>query len=217
MAQIDSLLAPLSEFVDWYIKPYVHTLPAYIKDTTDFINKISSVTDLPNEVILVTLDIASLYTNIPHDRGLEALDVYLKDRDNTIIPPNEFLIGLTAFVMKKNYFMFNGDFYLQVSGTSMGSICAPNYANLFVGFFEKNFVMNVEKNTHLSRLRKWYRYIDDIFCLYQGTTDELFDFIALLNSFDDNLKFTIDYSQERVHFLDMWVFKKNGSLSTTLY
>lgn len=38
-----------------------------------------------------------------------------------------------------------------------------------------------------------------------------------LNSFDDNLKFTADYSQEKVHFLDMWVFKKSGSLSTTLY
>lgn len=217
IAQIDSLLAPLSEFVDSYIKPYVHTLPAYIKDTTDFINKISTVTDLSDEVFLVTLDIASLYTNIPHESGLEALDFYLKDRESGATPPSEFLIDLAAFVMRKNYFMFNGDFYLQVSGTSMGSICAPNYANLFVGFFERNFVMNMEKNTHLPRVSKWFRFIDDIFTLYHGTEEELLEFINLLNSFNENLEFTVDYSKERVHFLDMWVEKNNGSLSTTLY
>ena len=41
---------------------------------------------------------------------LETNHFYLKDRDNTAIPPSEFLSDLTAFVMKKNYFMFNGDF-----------------------------------------------------------------------------------------------------------
>lgn len=95
--------------VDCCIKPHVHTLPAYIKVTTDFINKISRVTGLPNEVILVTLDIARLYTNVLYDGGLEASDFYL----NTVTPPSEFLTDLAAFVVKKIYFMFNGDFYLQ--------------------------------------------------------------------------------------------------------
>lgn len=74
MAQIYSQLVPLSVFVDCYIKPFGHTLPAYIKVTTHFINKVSCVTALPNEVILVTFDIASPYINITHNGGLEALD-----------------------------------------------------------------------------------------------------------------------------------------------
>lgn len=217
VAQNDSLLAPLSEFVDFHIKPYVHTLPAYIKDSTDFINKITNINGISDDMLLVTLDIASLYTNIPHEGGLDALKFYLSEREDTATPPSELLWELTALVMKKNYFMFHGDFYLQVSGTSMGSICAPNYANLFVGFFEANFVMNPEKNTHLSKIIKWFRFIDDVWALYQGSVDELQDFFQLLNSFDSNLQFTMEYSHEKVHFLDMWVSKTDGKLSTTLY
>ncbi len=61
VAQINSLLTPLSEFVDFFIKPAVQMLPAYLKDSTDFLNKVSSITDLPNNVYLLTLDVSSVY------------------------------------------------------------------------------------------------------------------------------------------------------------
>lgn len=59
VAQTDSLWSPLSKFVDFFIKPYVQTLPVYIKDSTDFIMKISNLTDLPDNVLLLTRDITS--------------------------------------------------------------------------------------------------------------------------------------------------------------
>ena len=34
------------------------------------------------------------------------------------------------------YFDFNGDHYLQIGGTAMGTALAPNYANLFMDKFE---------------------------------------------------------------------------------
>ena len=217
VAQTDSLLSPLSAFVDFHIKPFAQSLPSYIKDSTDFINKISDIQNIPDDSLIVTLDVTSLYTNIPHDGGLEALKFFLLHRDDSSNPPNDFIIELASLVMKYNYFKFDDDFYLQVSGTSMGSICAPNYANLYMGYFEHVFVSNPDMNSHLTRILKWYRYIDDVFCLYQGNVDELQDFLRLLNSFDCNLQFTMDYSTEKVHFLDMWVMKGNGGLSTTLY
>ena len=61
MAQTDSLLSPLSAFVDFYIKPFVQALPAYIKDSTDFINKLASVTDLPSDTFLLTLASIPIY------------------------------------------------------------------------------------------------------------------------------------------------------------
>lgn len=73
MAQTNSLWSPLSIFVDHYIKPYVQTLPAYIKDSTDFREKCSIIDNLSDETLLLTLDITSLYTNIPHEGGLEAI------------------------------------------------------------------------------------------------------------------------------------------------
>lgn len=44
-----------------------------LKDTTDFLCKLKEITDLPDDTILATMDVASLYTNIPHDDGLRAI------------------------------------------------------------------------------------------------------------------------------------------------
>lgn len=132
VSQMNSLLSPLSEYVDFFIKQYVQSLPAYIKDSTDFINKISAVKDLPTDVYLLTLDVTSLYTNIPHEEGIQAMNFYLQNRTETEKPPNEFISALTVFVMKYNFFRFENDFYQQILGTSMGTICAPNYANLYM-------------------------------------------------------------------------------------
>ena len=62
----------ISEFVDYHLKPLVQTLPSYIKDTTHFLLQLQNLGPLPENAILVTLDVSSLYTNIPHKEGEEA-------------------------------------------------------------------------------------------------------------------------------------------------
>ena len=53
----------ISEFVDYHLKPLVQTLPSYIKDTTHFLLQLQNLGPLPENAILVTLDVSSLYTN----------------------------------------------------------------------------------------------------------------------------------------------------------
>jgi hypothetical protein len=43
-------------------------------------------------------------------------------------------------VLKKNNFTFNGDHYLQINGTAMGTKMAPSYANIFMGKLEKQLL-----------------------------------------------------------------------------
>ena len=43
---------------------------SYIKDTTDFINFIEN-TQIPDNVVLATLDVCSLHTNIPQEEGID--------------------------------------------------------------------------------------------------------------------------------------------------
>ena len=64
-----------------YIYKYIK-LPSYIKDTTDFINKTKDL-DLPDDSILVTMDVSALYTNIPNDEGIEAVKNSLKESTST--------------------------------------------------------------------------------------------------------------------------------------
>lgn len=99
----------------------------------------------------------------------------------------------------------------------MGTVCAPNYANLFLGHFENKFVFNTTKNPFVPKIVKWFRYIDDIFCIFNGSPEEATDFVTLLNSFEPSLFFTPQYSPVQVIFLDLTVIKSNGSIITTLY
>ena len=62
----------ISYFVDHHLNPLVKKIPSYIKDTNDFLLKLQQLDDLSSESLLVTLDVISLYTNIPHQEGLDA-------------------------------------------------------------------------------------------------------------------------------------------------
>ena len=62
----------ISQFVDAHLNPLVPELPSYIKDTTHFLRKLDDLKELPPGSLLVTLDVSSLYTNIPHKEGIEA-------------------------------------------------------------------------------------------------------------------------------------------------
>ena len=65
--------AKISKFVDAHIKKYVPQTQSYIRDTQDFISKIKPIGPLPEGACLITLDVSSLYTNIPNQEGIVAV------------------------------------------------------------------------------------------------------------------------------------------------
>ena len=77
----------LSSFVDKLLQPIAQQQKSYLKDTTHFINFLNK-TKVPENTILVSMDVTSLYTNIPQEEGInivcnayEAHD-YCKERSN---------------------------------------------------------------------------------------------------------------------------------------
>ena len=63
----------LSQFADFFLQPIVTKSSSYIKDTTHFINILNELPALPSGSLLVTLDVSSLYTNIPQLQGKQAI------------------------------------------------------------------------------------------------------------------------------------------------
>ena len=90
----------ISLYVDYHLSPLVRDLPSYIKDTNDFLTKIQTIGDIPEESLLVTLDVTSLYTNIPHKEGLDACRETLNTR-TTLDPPTDDLIHLASLILEK--------------------------------------------------------------------------------------------------------------------
>jgi len=61
----------LSNLLDKILKPLLTHIKSHIKDNLNFLKECSRVNN--TNTMLTTFDIVSLYTNIPHEFGLEAL------------------------------------------------------------------------------------------------------------------------------------------------
>ena len=89
----------VSEFLDSHMQPIIKKGWSYIKDSQDFINKSRKLGKIPDNAILVTADVVSLYPSIPHNVGLRALKEALDKREQKKIP-TEDLLQMTEFVLK---------------------------------------------------------------------------------------------------------------------
>ena len=147
----------VGKFIDEHIKIYVPLVKSYIRDTQHFISKIIEFPPLPTGTLLVTMDVVSLYTNIPNHEGIVSIAHFLR-QDPTKRELTPFLLKLIELVLHNTNFQFNNDNFLQIGGTSMGCPFAPSLANLFLGRFEEKALANTTNKPPV-----FFRYIDDCF------------------------------------------------------
>ena len=202
----------ISKFVDEHIKQYVPHTKSHIRDTQDFIKKLRNLGQIPEGAILCTLDVSSLYTNIPNHEGILAVANKLRS-DPTKTPITQFILDLLTLVLHNMNFEFNGEHYQQIGGTAMGTSLAPNYANLFMDRFETRAL-----DGYPLKPLVWKRFIDDIFMVWTHGEESLNHFIEYLNSLHESIKFTHEFSYSEINFLDTTVkFNEHRELITTLY
>ena len=203
----------ISKYVDLHLQPIVKNISFYVRGTTDFLRKLDKVKNIPNECLLVTLDVKSLYTNIPNNEGIKAVrEAYGNRRKKTVA--TKVIIRFLSLILTLNNFVFNAINYLQIMGCAMGTICAPAYANIFVAQFEKQHIYSYIKNKSILYLQ----YINVIFMIWTGTRQELIIFLENLNSKHKTIKFEHNISHSNISFLDTLIYKDmNNTLHTTLY
>ena len=63
----------ISSFLDHHLQPLAQVVKSYIKDTNEFLKKLRSLPTFPDRIILCTMDVVGLYSNIPHEERLLAL------------------------------------------------------------------------------------------------------------------------------------------------
>ncbi|XP_063438424.1 uncharacterized protein LOC134719344 [Mytilus trossulus] len=201
----------ISEFVDHHLRSHVKELPSFIQDTTDYLKKMESLNPLPSNIILASMDVSSLYTNIPQDEEIAACEEAWNTRSEKN-PPTECLVTLLKLVLENNNFSFNEKHYLQIDGTSMGTKMAPSYANIFMGQLEKRLLASAPYQP-----LSWFRFIDDIDFKWTDSQEHLNKFLGHCNSFHHSIKFTYESSMEKINFLDTTSYIKNGTIITDLH
>ena len=216
----DYATSNISEYITQLITPLAKKNPTYLGSTKEFVELIR---DLPNftksrykNFFLVTADIKSMYTNIPHDQGIDSVIRCIDNNRSTMpthTPHNRVIRMFLHFILKQNYFQFMDKFYLQVEGVAMGCKLAPALANIFMYDLEKDML-----KPYVDNLLAWRRYIDDIFFIWIKTAKKLQEFMDYCNNIHPSIKFTFSHSKTEIDFMDVKVIRdKKGKLNTTVY
>lgn len=91
-----------------------------------------TINPLPPKPLFITLEVTSLYPNIPYNDGIQSCKV-IYDLRNIFEPPTECLDKLFTLVRTCNEFTFVGEHYLQINETVMGTEMPPFYPNTIMG------------------------------------------------------------------------------------
>lgn len=142
---------------------------------------------------MVTMDISSLYTSIPNQAGLRAVEFFLPESKQYHIP-SAYILECLEFVLENN----EDSVYKQIRGTVMGSSAAPTFANLFVGYLE------------------YQHYTSDMY-IWEGDTIILSKFVKYLNSIFPGIVFNPEISDHALPFVDVLVSIRNAQFTTSVY
>jgi hypothetical protein len=213
----DSPSANISKFLTKILTPLAANQSTYLKDSKHLLQILENLEPPRGNFFLVTADVKSLYTNIPNEEGIEAVLTSMEDNPK-LLPPfapksKQIVKNFLHFVLKENYFKFQDQCYQQVSGTSMGTSCAPPYANIFMYQLEMRLLDGYQQFMFLYK-----RYIDDCFFIWHGSEVSLHNMFNRAAEFHPTIKFEFEYSRKSVNFLDLQIYvDKRGQIQTTVY
>ena len=95
-----------------------------------------------------------------------------------------------------------------------GTRVAPTYANLFMSQLEEKYVYGKHS---VKTPKVWFRFIDDIWSIFNGTESELTQFVAYLNMVHPSIKFTETHSRDQIQFLDVTTVNVDQHVETDLF
>ena len=132
-------------------------------------------------------------------------------------------LGLDRYSKYYERFILIGDFNAEESEPCLSKflfemnakniVNAPPYANLFMGRHEETI-----REAFIWAIPFWKRFIDDIFLIFLGTTEQLQSMKDFMNNLHPTIKFTFEHSTHEISFLDMKILiGTDRKLSTTLY
>lgn len=158
---------------------------------------------------MVSFDVESLFTNVPIADSMAVIRRSIEDNEI----PVEYA-DLVHHCLTTNYFIYQGEYFLQIDGVAMGSPVAPVVANLWMEHFENGAIATAPQAVKI-----WKRYVDDVFCIMKGNESDVQNYLAHLNSIHCKMRFTYEMEKDRsIAFLDVKVgVRSDGSLSHSVY
>ena len=116
---------------------------------------------------------------------------------------------------------FNNEFYNQIKGTAMVTIFASTYATLLMGYFEIKLcsVCTFKYGELLAGYIKenWNSFLDDCYTVLKSSQISPEKLLLTLNSINHSIEFTMEYSKDKVPFLDILIKRNKNDIWMDLY
>jgi hypothetical protein len=211
---IETFASFTSQLLDKLLQPIMKSFKTYIKDSNQLILHLDNL-KFHKDIIFYTADVVNLYPSIDIDAGLielaEALNL------SKTANPN-FILELTKWTLKNNYFTFDDKIFKQTKGVAMGQSIAVSFACIYMSMLEmKCFKKCKSLRPSFQSPLYFKRYIDDIFSIWISKSDAEFFHSEMNKKMHPNIELTSSISSFSCIFLDVQIFKgSNFSHSSIL-
>ena len=211
ISQIGSSTYKIAKFLLVFIQPFT-TNEYTVKDTFHFVSMLEGK---DHRLLMASLDVESLFTNIPLDETINIVTskVFGRKRKVKGISKNDFR-RLLLMSTKGTVFLYNGHYYRQIDGVAMGSPLGPVLANAFLCHHEASWL----EECPLSYAPIFFaRYVDDIFVLIRSH-EHIIKLANYFSSRHPNIKFTYEMEvNNTLPFLDVNVYRESDKFSSTVH
>ena len=194
-----SVSRPCASLLEFFLTPIAERAPSFLRDSHHLIALLHDLR-LNSNSILFTMDVAALYSNIPIEGGLEAVSEAFRLHPDPR-RPDLTLLTMLRLLLTHNTFTFEGQQFLQCTGTAMGAAYSGAFANIYMARWETRTL------AHHLQPRIWLRFIDDIFGLWDHGLDALHEFHNFLNGIDNNIQLDMHFDSNSVRFLDLEIYR----------
>jgi len=209
ISSIDSPTHSLAEFLHTIITKNIIKPPSHIDNSYQLVYKLNG-THISDEFELISLDVISLFTNIPMNIALDSVNKrWLDISKGTKIPKPDFLKAI-KLILESTFFVFNDKIYKQKFGTPMGSPLSPILADLVMQDLETYALKKLGMEIPF-----YYRYVDDIALAVPRHKSN--EFLSTFNSFHPRMQFTIEIGGDKLNFLDVILINNNNKLEFDWY
>ena len=154
-----------------------------------------------------------MFTSIPLNKTIDLTVKLTFDNNPNIKITKKDLKKLFEFATSGTHFLFGENYYDEIAGVAMGSPFEPVLANLFNGFYEKQWL-------------KEFNFCKDLLCRCYGDNKIcLFNFevgamklLDYLNSGHLNIKYIFENQDDgKLAFLDVLISSENDNFCTSVF
>lgn len=207
----ETALAAADKVAAVFCAPLNKTIWTTVSSTIDLVQAINDLDTAGLDAVFFTADVSDLYTNVPIDEGIKAIEILLDEGTVGTKDQRQLIVEILKLTLNFNVFTFADKKYRQVHGIPMGSNSAPIVADAFLFVLERDLVQRLDGVLLFKRFR------DDITAIC-STIQQAKDLGDQYGALHPRIKIEVEISRQHANVLDIHLSKfEDGSLRLGVY